>query len=159
MENMKMNVLSMDRNTGQAGFVDGYLLYMMAQASHAASSAFHGQLAAMGTSVATWRIMACLYPDRQMNVGELAGKCLIKQPTLTRKLDKLCADGVTERVHENRDRRGVLVSLTDQGRQTAKSCVDMALEHEAQILQDFSKDEIATFKHVLQALCARADGP
>ncbi|MEM9341571.1 MAG: MarR family transcriptional regulator [Pseudomonadota bacterium] len=155
MENMKMDVNPDTQDTDQPSFVDGYLLYMMAQASHAASSAFHGQLEAIGTSVPTWRIMACLYPNRKMNVGELASKCLLKQPTLTRKLDRLCADGITERVHENRDRRGVLVSLTKKGRNQASKYVDMALRHETQILDGFSSEDIVALKRILRALCAR----
>ncbi|MEM6305018.1 MAG: MarR family transcriptional regulator [Pseudomonadota bacterium] len=149
-----MNVVSDAQEADTASFVDDYLLYMMAQASHAASSAFHRQIEAMGTSVTTWRIMACLYPDRQMNVGELAAKCLTKQPTLTRRLDRLCAEGVTERVHADRDRRGVLVSLTPEGRETAGQFITMARAHEAEILDAFSDGEIAAFKRVLSALSA-----
>lgn len=154
---MKMNIIDRQRpeNAADESFVDGYLLYMMAQASDAASSAFHAQLAAEGVPVATWRILACLYPDLGLNVGDLARRCLLKQPTLTRQLDRLCADGLTQRVHENRDRRGVLVSLTSKGLDKAKSLVTKASQHEAQILSAYSQSEIETFKTMLADLTAR----
>ena len=44
-----------------------------------------------------WRVLASLYPDKALNVGDLARACLTKQPTLTRQLDRLCAAGLTER--------------------------------------------------------------
>ena len=43
-----------------ARFVDDYLLYLMARASHLISSEFHEQLRRRGVSVPVWRVLACL---------------------------------------------------------------------------------------------------
>ncbi|MEM6460672.1 MAG: MarR family winged helix-turn-helix transcriptional regulator [Pseudomonadota bacterium] len=152
-----IEILSPQTHPGQAeSFVDRYLLYIMAQASAAASSAFHGQLADMGVSVPKWRILASLYPDKSLNVGDLARKCLMKQPTLTRQLDRLCAEGLTERRHEDRDRRGVLVTLSAEGRARATRYVAMARQHESEILADYSAEEVAVLKDILIELAERA---
>ena len=138
------------------GFTEGYLLYLMAHASAAASDAFHAEIARDGVSVTTWRILGSLYPDRQLNVGTLARMSLLKQPTLTRQLDRLCADGVTMRHHAKDDRRGVLVELTDKGRGLARGLIDRAQAHEAGILEGFSAEEVTDLKARLKSLIDRA---
>lgn len=153
-----INAEDVSSGEGQGPFVDGYLLYLLAQASTAASAAFHAQLAEKGVSVPTWRILASLYPDRAMNVGDLARACLAKQPTLTRQLDRLCAERLTLRVHEDRDRRAVLVSLTDRGREQASALIQMAREHERQVLRDYEPAEAEALKAALRDLTRRAFG-
>ena len=156
-KNMKMDVTDRQDSVRDenVSFVDGYLLYMMAHASDAASSAFHAQLASQSVTVPTWRILACLYPDLGLNVGDLARRSLLKQPTLTRQLDRLCADGLTRRVHENRDRRGVLVSLTSKGLAKAEPLIAMARENEARVLSAYTPDQVQTFKSMLDDLTTR----
>lgn len=160
MKHMQSNISRLGEPTAEhrneAPFVDDYLLYLLAQASDAASNAFHTKLAAEGVAVSKWRVMASLYPDKALNVGELARKCLAKQPTLTRQLDRLCAEGLTERKHEARDRRGVLVRLTDAGRRQTADYVAMAKAHEADVLADYSAEEIADLKATLIDLAKRA---
>ena len=145
-KNMKSNINDGD---SEVSFVDNYLLYILAQASDTLSREFHAQLASLGVSVPKWRILASLYPNKSLNVGELAQKCIMKQPTLTRQLDRLCEEGVTHRIHETEDRRGVLVSLTEQGREEAARYVTMAKAHEERLLHSYSEAEIARLKGVL----------
>ncbi|MEL6523340.1 MAG: MarR family transcriptional regulator [Pseudomonadota bacterium] len=153
MEKMQSNIIAPE---DEAGFVDGYLLYIMAQASAAVSQAFHAQLAEMGVSVATWRILASLYPDGALNVGELASRCLTKQPTLTRQLDRLCAEGWVSRENASDDRRGVIVKLTPEGFKRVSHYVRLAKDHEAKVLADYSDAEVSTLKAMLKDLQQRA---
>jgi hypothetical protein len=44
-----------------ARFVDDYLLYLLARASHAASAGFHARLKARGVAVSVWRVVATLH--------------------------------------------------------------------------------------------------
>ena len=139
-------------NTRPESFTDDYLLYILAHASDAASNAFHAELRAEGIQLTTWRIFGSLYPNLRLNVGALAKKCLMKQPTLTRTLDRLVEQGIVARTHSADDRRGVLVELTDQGRDLACDKIVKAQAHEAQILQDYTTDEIADLKRRLRRL-------
>ena len=139
-----------------ASFTDDYLLYLLAHASAAASDAFHDQLLAEGIPLTTWRIFGSLYPNTRLNVGVLAKKCLMKQPTLTRTLDRLVEQGFVARHHSNGDRRGVLVELTDKGRAIAQDKIVKAKAHEAKILGDYSEAEIADLKQELRVLLTRA---
>ncbi len=137
------------------GFTEDYLLFLLAQASAAASAAFHAELARQGISVSTWRILASLYPDQQLKVGVLARKCLLKQPTLTRALDRLALDGLVRRTHATDDRRGVLVSLTERGRERAAPLVARAHAHERAILRPYSEPAAAELKRRLRQLIDR----
>lgn len=133
-------------------FTDDYLLYLLAQASAAASDVFHAELRRDGLQVSTWRILASLYPDAQLNVGALARKCLLKQPTLTRALDRMVKADLVRRVHSETDRRGVLVELTSKGRDIAAKGVEKAYRHEKRVLANYSNAEIADLKQKLQHL-------
>jgi DNA-binding MarR family transcriptional regulator len=147
------------QTTAADSFTDDYLLYLLAQASAAASEAFHAELARDGISVSTWRILASLYPAGRLNVGALARRCLLKQPTLTRTLDRLAEAGLICRDHSATDRRGVLVRLTDKGRRIAAENVKKARLHEARILKSYNRAEVSALKATLRQLIDNSHRP
>lgn len=114
-------------------FVDDYLLYLMARASHAASSAFHERLRELGVPVPVWRVLATLRgADGGETVGALATACLSQQPTMTKLLDRMAADGLIERRRQGRQTR---VGLTLAGERKADELIAEARRHEAVLLQ------------------------
>ena len=93
-------------------FVDGYLAALLAQASHLISSEFHEVVRAHDLSVSEWRVLASLAGGKPISIGRLAQVAVLKQPTVTRLLDRMEARGQVERsVHEG-DRRVTLVRIT-----------------------------------------------
>ncbi|NOX73840.1 MAG: MarR family transcriptional regulator [Alphaproteobacteria bacterium] len=139
----------------EGSFTDDYLLFLLAQASAVASEAFHAELRNSGLRVSTWRILASLYPEEVLTVGALAQTCLLKQPTLTRALDRMERDGLLKRVHSTKDRRSVFVKLTPQGHELTQEKVHMAKSHERRILSGFTKPQAAEIKNVLHSLLDR----
>ena len=133
-------------------FTDDYLLYLAAQASAALSAEFHGWLAAQGVPVSTWRILASLYPDAALTIGELSEACLAKQPTMTRIVDRLAAQGLVRRSDDAADRRRVSVSLTPEGLALAEGLVAEARAHEARAL---SPAKAAALKRTLREILRR----
>ncbi|MEM8753563.1 MAG: MarR family transcriptional regulator [Pseudomonadota bacterium] len=133
-------------------FTDDYLLALMAQASSAISADFHRWLAEERVTVATWRALASLYPDQALTVGELSASCLAKQPTMTRRIDRLAAEGLVERIAGDGDRRRVLVRLTAVGRARAATLVAEAQAHERRLLATYSPAEAAALKTLLRGL-------
>lgn len=136
-------------------FTDDYLLFLLAQASAVASEEFHLQLHKDGIAVSTWRIIASLYPDLSLTVGALAEKCLLKQPTLTRTLDRLEEDGLTKRIHSKTDRRAVLVALTDKGKKVGDEKTALAKTHEQHILSGYSELQKSDLTKSLRRLMIR----
>lgn len=136
-------------------FTEDYLLYLLAQASSDASAQFHRNLAGQGIPVSKWRVLATLYPARQLTIGQLADHCLIKQSTLTRTIDRLEKSGEVKRRPSSDDRRKVLVELTQDGKSLAADLIEKAKTHESQILSSYSNVEITTLKEMLNMLRQR----
>lgn len=136
-------------------FVDGYLAYLLARASHLLSSQFHGRLAGAGVQVPTWRVLASLYDRDGLTVGALADLVLLKQPTLSKAIDRMIKDGLVARVPSQDDRRQVRVIITPKGRALVRNLITQALAHEEDILAGYSTEEKKLLKTMLQTLISR----
>ncbi len=69
-------------------------------------------------SLTAMGVLAGLYRYGDLTVGDLAVRERVKAPTMTRTVNCLVDDGhVARRPHES-DRRAVVISLTDRGRET-----------------------------------------
>jgi len=120
-----------------AGFVDNYLAFLLAKASHTISSGFHAQLKAMGISIATWRVLAVLR-DGPCSVGELADHVLLTQPTMSKTLDRLERSGYLQRSRGTDNRRSVQVALSELGGKVVAGLIPLANEHEARAFAHLS---------------------
>ena len=88
-----------------ARFIDGYLAYLLAQASSRISREFHLEVEAAGLSVTEWRVLASLFGSDGERIGALAQRALTKQPTLSKVVQRMEADGLVERNGARKDRR------------------------------------------------------
>lgn len=138
-------------------FVEDYLAYLLARASHLVSSEFHARLAAAGIAVPVWRVLAVLYDRDDLVIGTLARMVLLKQPTLSKVLDRMIADGLVIRSPATDDRRRVHVAITARGRDLVTGFLAEAKTRESAALEGVGATEIDTLKSVLRALIARLD--
>jgi hypothetical protein len=81
-----------------AHFVDDYLPALLAQASHLISGEFHRVVNAKGFTISEWRVLATLAGGEPMSIGRVAEITVMKQPTVTRVLDRMQAAGHVERL-------------------------------------------------------------
>src|SRR4051812_10372698 len=135
-------------------FIDDYLLYLLARASHLISAEFHEQLRRRGIGVPVWRVLASLVGSSGETVTGLAEACLLQQPTMTKLLDRMVLDGLVTRVPDARDRRIVRVALTPEGEATAAELAAVAGRHEAAMLARHPQAE--AIKPVLRDIAAGA---
>jgi DNA-binding MarR family transcriptional regulator len=140
-------------------FVDDYLLYLMARASHLISSEFHEQLRRRGVSVPVWRVLACLVGSEGETVTGLAEGCLLQQPTMTKLLDRMVRDGLVKRTQDSRDRRVVRVALTPRGEALALELTQAAKQHEVEVLGRHPEAEALAIKDLLRAILGRHARP
>ncbi|HWK44259.1 MAG TPA: MarR family winged helix-turn-helix transcriptional regulator [Stellaceae bacterium] len=138
-----------------APFFAGYLPYLLARASFLVSREFHEQLAPCGIDVPTWRVLAILSDGAGMTIGDLAAIALLKQPTLTKVVDRMEAAGLVRRGGGAEDRRKVLVTIAPAGRDLVTTLLPRALAHEAVVLGDYTADEKRLLKRVLTTLIER----
>jgi len=138
------------------GFARSYLAYLLARASFIVSNEFHARLGAWKLTVPEWRVLACLMEVEGLSVGELAAMALMKQPRLTKVLDRMARDGLLKRSTTADDRRRVTLHLTAEGRARVAPVLVAAKAHETELLAQFTDAERATIKHALDLLISRA---
>jgi DNA-binding MarR family transcriptional regulator len=136
-------------------FIDDYLLYLMARASHVISTEFHDQLRRKGISVPVWRVLASLVGSTGETVTGLAEVCLLQQPTMTKLLDRMVRDGLVKRTQDTRDRRVVRVALTPRGDVMAQELTVAARSHEADLLARHPEAETMAIKTLLREIVSR----
>lgn len=153
-------MMSSENEFDSDSFVSGYLLYLLAATSEAASAQFHAQIRAQGLRVPEWRVLACLVDSDGMMVTHLARLALLEQSRVTKIITQMDARGLVERVGDAGDKRRVKVRLTDNGHRLALDLVDQAKAHEAHILSALADTDAARIKRTLQTvLTVLADGP
>jgi DNA-binding MarR family transcriptional regulator len=135
-------------------FVDGYLAALLAQASQLISSEFHEVVRRHGLSVSEWRVLASLEGSDGIPIGRLAQLALLKQPTMTRMLDRMEARGQVARFAHGGDRRVTLVRITPAGQRTVSRLIVLARDHEAKVMEPFGgrrADELkATLRRIIE---------
>ena len=139
-------------------FIDDYLSYLLARASHLVSRQFHAQLKPHGMAVPVWRVLSTLSDGDGLPVTELAKITLFKQPTLTKVIDRMSTQGLVERRASERDRRKVLVYITAKGRALIADLLVRAKQHERDVLAGHSDAEIERLKGALHTLIQRCGG-
>jgi len=94
-----------------------------------------------------------------LSVGELAAMALMKQPGLTKVLDRMERDELLTRQGAASDRRRVTIHLTAKGRARVKPVQRAAKAHEAELMRQFTTEQRATIKSALDLLInSRAAG-
>jgi DNA-binding MarR family transcriptional regulator len=136
-------------------FVDDYLLYLLARASHTISAEFHATLRRAGLSVPVWRVLASLSGATPQTVTGLADACLLQQPTMTKLLDRMVRDGLVRRLPDPIDRRVVRIEMTPKGAELVKEPLEAAKRHEAMVIERFPSLDGAVLKELLREMIAR----
>jgi DNA-binding MarR family transcriptional regulator len=136
------------------------------QAFEDLAAAFRGALAAVRRlrgrdtqrpgelSFAQYHLLFGLHEHTSLSTGDLAAKAELTPATVTQMLDALVSMGLVERTRSTSDRRIVMCSLTNQGRNLiAERRTYFERRWRAQ-LSDFSADELATAAAVVRRLRA-----
>ncbi|MEO8280819.1 MAG: MarR family transcriptional regulator [Ideonella sp.] len=139
-------------------FVDDYLPALLAQAHQLISSEFHQVTRAHGFSVSEWRVMASLAGGTALSIGRLAQITILKQPTVTRMLDRMSRDGHVERLPHDSDRRVTLVRITDQGQRKVQHLTELARDHERRVLEPFGLQRAEALKATLRRMITLHEG-
>ncbi len=138
-------------------FVDRHLPYLLARASHALWRGFEPQVRAAGLNSLEWRVLATLSDSTPLTIGALAAEVLAKQPTLTKSVDRLAAQGWVERLPDPADARRAQVRLTTAGAAKVAPLRVAAEAHQAQRLDELGVQAPEALVLALRALLARFD--
>jgi MarR family transcriptional regulator, lower aerobic nicotinate degradation pathway regulator len=137
---------------GSSRFTEDYLGYLLGQANHALFKEFDALVREAGLGSLEWRVLAVLSGDSPMAVGQLAHEVLSQQPTVTKLLQRLVAQGWVALHDDPADQRRTLVSITPAGQKKVAPLLRRARAHESAMLADLSAAEVQRLKDQLRRL-------
>ena len=82
----------------------------------------------------------------------LLQQTLVSSGTMTNRIDRLVERGLVERRTDPHDGRGILVTMTDGGRETVDAAIERLVTAEAQLLAYLGDDEREHLAALLRAL-------
>jgi len=97
-----------------------------------------------------------LYRCGDMPLGELADDLVMTPRNVTGLVDHLERDGLVERVPDAEDRRSVHARLTESGRERITAIWKEGLEHQSEIVEGLSREDLAQLRHLCLLLVENA---
>ncbi len=88
----------------------------------------------------------------ELSPGRLVGETLVTSGTMTNRVDRLAGRGLVERRPDPGDRRGVLVRLTETGRERVDGALSELMDREAELLAGLSPAEAESLVAALRTL-------
>ncbi len=88
----------------------------------------------------------------ELSPGRLLRETLVTSGTMTNRVDRLTTRGLVERHPDPSDRRGVLVRLTPDGKDTVDGAFAALLDAERELLTELSADDQAELASLLRRL-------
>ncbi len=90
----------------------------------------------------------------QLSPGALLRQTMVTSGTMTNRVDRLVARGLVEREPDPRDRRGILVRLTDAGRERVDGAFESLVSRERALLAGLPDEERDRLAGLLKTLMA-----
>ena len=126
---------------------------------------FDETLSGHGLSHGEYRMLlrlATRTEHNRMSAGDLSRALMLSSGAMTNRLDRLEKAGLVRRVPDPRDRRGVLVELTDEGERQIDGAVVEQAAKEIDVMSALTPKELASLntllRKVLSSLEADTEG-
>ena len=98
------------------------------------------------------RILFALWKEDGIPIQELARRTQLGKSTLTSMLDRLEQAGLLRRIPSKKDRRKILIKVTEKQREMQRAYEDVSLEMARLFYQGFSMTEIEKFEEYLKRI-------
>jgi DNA-binding MarR family transcriptional regulator len=129
--------------------VDDYVLHLVVAIYQFRDSRMDSALRTLGLNVSRYRVLGVLDRFGASTMTELANFTAMQRTTLTRIADQLVAAGLVERNAESRDRRHVVLDLTDLGRETYSQALAVVLNLNQSLMDGVPEHERRATARVL----------
>ncbi|KFL15600.1 MarR family transcriptional regulator [Geobacillus stearothermophilus] len=93
-----------------------------------------------------------LLEEGDLTVGELSNKMYLACSTTTDLVDRMERNGLVARVRDEHDRRVVRIHLLEKGERIIEEVIEKRQRDLAQVLENFSDEEIVVFERCLRKL-------
>ncbi|MGE0428676.1 MAG: MarR family winged helix-turn-helix transcriptional regulator [Hydrogenophaga sp.] len=125
---------------------------MLGQANHSLFKDFDNIVREAGLGSLEWRVMAVLDSQAPISVGQLTQDVLSLQPTVTKLVQRLAAQGWVTLRDDPADQRRTLVAITPAGQKKVAPLIVQARAHEATVVAGLSTAEVRRLKEQLRRL-------
>lgn len=109
-----------------------------------------------GVSIPEWRVIAVLGRFPGLSAVEVAERTLLDKVAVSRAVTKLIKNGRIDREFANADRRRSILNLSEEGKKLHDEIAQLALQFERDLLEGFSKEELANLNSIMERLLDRA---
>ncbi len=137
-----------DSRTGN-NWLEGYVPYQLYRLTNRLNRRLQARLRKVGIKPSPWRVMTVLRSYGTLTIGNIAERSLMEQPTVSRVIVQLEADGLIQREISAEDSRVTLVTLTPEGIEKIDMIVAVAHRHQQEALSELSKEEVAQFRAIV----------
>jgi len=96
-------------------------------------------------------------PNSQLSPTRLSRALLLSSAGVTSRIDRLERRGLIVRLPDADDRRGVLVELTDKGRELVDAAIAANTTSESEVLSRLDADERATLEQLLRKVISNLE--
>ncbi len=127
------------------------------RAARAADGAVEATLSTLGLAPGWFDVLSALRRSGapfRLTPGRLSRSVMLSSGGMTKRLDRMEAAGLLQRLPDPDDRRGVLVGLTSKGRRLVDRAVEAHLANEERLLAGLSGTERAQLEQLLAKLDA-----
>jgi len=146
---------------GEADLDVASIMMTLARLSRQVQENYQSDLRTLRTNYSEYAALHALVmagPPYSMSPSKLNAFVGLSSGGITKTVDRLAADGLIERSPDPNDGRGVLVSLTERGRQKAERIFEAGLGHYSTILSHLSPDQCHQIAASLEILLDAFEG-
>ena len=137
--------------------LEDFLPYRLAILSHSVSHSIASIYEKrFGVSILEWRVIAIVgrFPD--LSAVEVAERTVMDKVAVSRAVTKLIKSGVIDREFADADRRRSILNLSEKGRAVHDEIAPLALNMEADLLENLTGEEIEVLDRVIDKLYAKS---
>jgi DNA-binding MarR family transcriptional regulator len=98
-------------------------------------------------------------PPHRLSPGRMGKGLLLSSAGITSRVDRLERRGLVRRLPDPDDRRGVIVELTDEGREVVDAAVGAVAQSDRELLERLDPEEVAAFERLLRKLLTSFELP
>ena len=136
---------------------DRSLPMALLRAREAVMRKFTPALREHGLSAQQWRVIRVLVEEDALDASELAERCALLMPSLSRILQNLHKRGLIDRRADRGDQRRTLISITPAGRELFATLSPLNEARYAYITEKFGYGKLELLYELLDELVAKLD--
>ncbi len=137
--------------------LEDFLPYRLAILSHSVSHSIASVYERrFGVSIPEWRVIAIVGRFPNLSAVEVAERTVMDKVAVSRAVTKLIKSGVIDREFADADRRRSILNLSENGRMVHDEIAPLALQMEADLLEDLDEQDYEVLDRVIDKLYAKS---